>query len=116
MKTIKVLGLLFAFFISTTAFTNIENATNNPLEISVNPIDDCAKFLKDYEKFIDKYIVVLKKYKANPTDMPIMQDYTELASKAGKFSSKNPGNCSVDQTLKLAKIAEKLTKAMSKMY
>jgi hypothetical protein len=48
--------------------------------------------------------------------MSIMQDYTELASKAGKFSSKNPGNCSVDQTLKLAKIAEKLTKAMSKMY
>ena len=50
---------------------------------------DCDRFLKNYEKFITDYIAILKKYKANPTDMSIMSDYTEMVSEATKWADFN---------------------------
>ena len=54
---------------------------------------DCDEYLDGYEDFMDKYISVLKKYKADPSDMSIMTEYTALASKAQEWAGKTP-DCS----------------------
>ncbi len=46
------------------------------------------EFLKDYEKWVDDYIVLVKKYNQNPTDMSILSDYTEMVSEMAEWSSK----------------------------
>ena len=45
-------------------------------------------FLKEYEEFVDEYVVIYKKYKNDPTDMGVLSDYTDMASKATKLSDK----------------------------
>jgi|TARA_B100000768_G_C11130789_1_gene311683 hypothetical protein len=114
MKLFKLISFLLAIFFIMSAFTDIKNvkkSTNPNLEISVE-YDDCDKFLKNYGEFMDTYIIVFKKYQANPTDMSVMSDYTELSAKAAGFSSMNTDNCSQEQLLKLAKIVEKFNKAL----
>ena len=39
-----------------------------------------------YEKFMNDYVDFMKKYKANPTDMTLIQDYTDFLSDYGKFT------------------------------
>ena len=39
---------------------------------------DWKDFLKEYEEWVDKYIAVVKKYKANPTDLSILSEYSSL--------------------------------------
>lgn len=46
------------------------------------------QFLKDYEAWVDDYIVVLKKYKENPTDTSILSDYSEMVSEMVDWSDK----------------------------
>ena len=94
-----------------SAFTDVKKSTNPNLEISVE-YDDCDKFLKNYGEFMDTYVIVFKKYQANPADMSVMSDYTELSAKALGFSSMNTDNCSQEQLLKLAIIVEKFNKAL----
>lgn len=56
---------------------------------------DCDEFLKGYEKFMDKYIAILKKYKANPTDASILSDYTSMLTEAQEWSTKT-ADCAAD--------------------
>lgn len=46
------------------------------------------EFLEDYEKWVDNYIVLLKKYEANPTDMSILTEYTEMAAEVSEWADK----------------------------
>lgn len=39
----------------------------------INP--DFKAAMDSYEKFFDEYVAIMKKYKANPTDMSILSDY-----------------------------------------
>ena len=48
---------------------------------------DCDQFIKDYEEFVNDYISIIKKMKANPTDMTIMGEYSDMASKAATMQS-----------------------------
>jgi len=111
MKQIKLISFLLAVFFIMSAFTDVKKSTNPNLEISVE-YDDCDKFLKNYGEFMDTYVIVFKKYQANPADMSVMSDYTELSAKALGFSSMNTDNCSQEQLLKLAIIVEKFNKAL----
>ena len=100
-----------------TAGTTDESSTKTEESSSTTEVEstesksDCDEFIKDYEEFVNSYIKIAKKMKANPTDMTIMSEYTEMASKATTMQTK-AGDCTdavyVD---KLAKLATKLATA-----
>lgn len=48
---------------------------------------DFKKTMDDYEAFFDKYIDIVKKYKANPTDMTILSEYSKIMVEYSKMMS-----------------------------
>jgi hypothetical protein len=101
-----------------------EEADPTPTESSVNTSnevnstnsssgDDCDEFLEGYEIFMDNYIVVLKKYKDNPSDPSILSDYTALMTEAQEWSTKTK-DCASDAKFaaKFAAIQMKITSAL----
>ena len=94
-------------------------ATEEPVakteEKSTESNNDCDQFIKDYEEFVDSYIVIIKKMKANPTDMTILSEYTEMAKNAATMQTK-AGNCADSKyTTKLTKLGTKMAKAAAGM-
>ena len=84
-------------------------------EKSTESNNDCDQFIKDYEEFVDSYIVIIKKMKANPTDMTILSEYTEMAKNAATMQT-NAGNCADSKyTTKLTKLGTKMAKAAAGM-
>lgn len=72
---------------------------------------DCDKFIKDYEAFINSYIKLIKKYKANPTDATILNEYTEAVEKVTKMEN-NVSLCTdTKYAAKLLELQNKLAKA-----
>jgi hypothetical protein len=93
-----------------SASTTEESASTTEAE-STESQSDCDEFIKDYEEFVNSYISIAKKMKANPSDMSIMSEYTEMASKAATMQTK-AGDCSDAKYVdKLAKLATKLATA-----
>ena len=93
-----------------SASTTEESASTTEAE-STESQSDCDEFIKDYEEFVNSYISIAKKMKANPSDMTIMSEYTEMASKAATMQTK-AGDCSDAKYVdKLAKLATKLATA-----
>ena len=126
MKKNKILGLSMVLFVLFSSYGNLDtkkSEKNNEAfsiifdkTVSEPEGDDCDTFLKNYEKFIDKYIVVLKKYKENPSDATIMTEYSELAAEAVRWAGKTPPDCSEPKHIqKLSEIAAKLSKAAASM-
>jgi hypothetical protein len=77
---------------------------------------ECDEFLEGYENFMDNYIVILKKSKADPTDMSIMTEYMSLMTEASEWTSKTPDDCTDMEFLgKLSKIQMKMATAASGM-
>ena len=77
------------------------------------------QFLKDYEKWVDDYIKLMEKYKKNPADMSILEDYTtaiteitEWAEKADKveLDLKNDPDALSEYLETLSRIVNKLSK------
>ena len=114
-----VLFVLFSSYgISDTKTNETNNKTFSTIFDNTVPEsedDDCDQFLKDYERFVDKYIVVIKKYKANPSDATVMTEYSKLASEAARWSGKTPDCSETKHVQKLAQIAAKLSKAVASM-
>jgi len=80
-------------------------------DLKTESTTDCDTFIKDYEAYADSYIVVLKKYKANPTDATILTEYSEMAQKAVKMQE-GAENCTDPKyATKLLEIANKIAKA-----
>ena len=65
---------------------------------------ECDEFLEGYENFMDNYIVILKKSKADPTDMSIMTEYMSLMTEASEWTSKTPDCTDMEFLGKLSKI------------
>ena len=84
--------------------------------VSTSLDSDCDDWLKNYEAYVDKYIVIIKKMKADPSDASILADYTDLAAQAAKWAVM-PSDCSGDSDFvaDFMKIQTKLTNAISKM-
>ena len=57
------------------------------MEEASSSSSDCEQFCDDYEAFVDDYIEVLKKYKANPSDMSILTEYSSMMSKASSMQN-----------------------------
>lgn len=72
---------------------------------------DCDQFFNDYKAFVNSYIKLLKKYKANPTNPTILNEYTEAAQKATEMQS-NASSCTDPKYVsKLIELNNKLAQA-----
>ncbi len=71
---------------------------------------ECDEFLKGYEDFMDKYIDIQKKYKADPTDRSIMNEYTTILNEASEWARKKPNCTDAEFIAKLSKIQLKILK------
>ena len=116
-------AILFASFIFSScggdSSKEPETTTEEPAakteEKATESNNDCDQFIKDYEEFVDSYIVIIKKMKANPTDMTILSEYTEMAKNAATMQT-NAGNCADSKYAdKLTKLATKMAKAAAGM-
>ena len=88
---------------------------SNEVVVSSNNAE-CDEFLEGYENFMDNYIVILKKSKADPTDMSIMTEYMSLMTEASEWTSKTPDDCTdLAFVAKLSKIQMKMAAAASGM-
>jgi hypothetical protein len=76
---------------------------------------ECDEFLEGYENFMDNYIVILKKSKADPTDMSIMTEYMSLMTEASEWTSKTPDCTDMAFLGKLSKIQMKMASAAAGM-
>ena len=45
-------------------------------------------FLVDYEEWVDTYIELLEEYKNDPTDLTILEDYTEMLAELTEWTEK----------------------------
>ena len=77
---------------------------------------ECDEFLEGYEDFMDEYITILKKQKADPTDMSIMTEAAAIAGKASKWATETPDCTDAEFVTKLSKIQMKITNAVSGMF
>jgi len=79
-----------------------------------SPSDEWNETLDDYEEYVDDYVSLIKKQKADPTDMSIMTEYQELMQKGTKWSTKMSEMSSdfgPEQLSRMQKIQSKLSKA-----
>ena len=66
-----------------------ESNTDSSASISTGGVDpDLKAFLDSYEEFVDEYVDFMKKYMANPTDLSLMGEYTDMLSKLSDFETK----------------------------
>ncbi len=68
----------------------VEEAAEEAVEEVENVSSDnseCDEFLEGYEDFMDEYITILKKQKADPTDMSIMTEAATIAGKASEWAT-----------------------------
>ena len=49
---------------------------------------DLKAFLDSYEKFVDEYVDFMKKYMANPTDLSLLGEYTDMMTELTDFETK----------------------------
>ena len=73
---------------------------------------DCDQFIRDYEAFADSYIRIMKKYKQDPSDMSILNEYNEIIQKASDMQTKASNCTDTKYTSKLMSIANRLATAL----
>lgn len=79
---------------NVAADTNEENSTSNETtnNESSGLVDGMRPEFKEamdsYEAFYDEYCDFMKKYKANPTDMTLLGEYTNMVSKLADMDAK----------------------------
>lgn len=69
-----------------SAKQNSSSSTSSNSSTSTNV--SWREFITEYEAFANKYIDIMKKYKANPSDISILSDYTEMMTKYNEFAQK----------------------------
>lgn len=108
---------------STVTASSSSSVASDTVSAAPAGTDDATwkEFLKEYEEFVDNYIIIYKKYQANPTDATLLADYTELMQKLPEWEEKaadmqaelasNP-EALKEYTETLAQIAQKLIEAL----
>lgn len=66
----------------------VETGSTEELSDESSTDDSWREFLKEYEEWADKYIAVVKKYKANPTDLSILTEYTSLITELSDWTTR----------------------------
>jgi hypothetical protein len=104
------------FSIDSKSGKNLQKFPDTSSEAEINGASssadvNCDQFIKDYEAFANSYVILMKKYKANPSDTSIMSEYSQAAQKALDMQ-KNASLCSnPEYASKLIEIANKIAKA-----
>ncbi len=96
MKKILAIALCVLFAMTMVACTGgAEQNTNSAADDSsvtdtesTSESSEWKQFLKDYEAWVDDYIVIVNKYKANPTDTSILADYTKMVSDMADWTTR----------------------------
>ena len=80
---------------ATVAATKPTVATTTPTVAATTPATkdnasgdigaDFKAAMDSYEKFMDEYVAIVKKFKANPSDLSILASYTDYMSKYATF-------------------------------
>lgn len=72
----------------------------------------CDEVLDSYSAFVDKYVELIKKVKADPTDVTAAQESATLAQEAANWSAKAV-DCSTDASFaaRWAELSQKITEA-----
>ena len=80
---------------------------------SAGSAEDCDKFLTDYEEFATSYAALSAKFAQNPSDMSIMTEYGEMATKAQEMQTNRPDACQSNAAFlkRYTSIAAKVSKA-----
>jgi hypothetical protein len=98
-----------------TSVTSSESTDNSSASFdetaSSESTTDCDQFIADYEDFVNSYVTVLKKYKANPTDISILTEYTQMAAKTVTMQTDALNCTDVKYAAKLMKLNTKLANA-----
>lgn len=89
---------------------NLTPASTTDEEQQITSVD-CDKCISNYEDFINSYIKIMKKYKANPNDASIVNEYSEAAQKAAEMGNKVPLCTDTKYAEKLLELQNKLAKA-----
>lgn len=89
----------------------IDNSASGEDNTSIGDSSDCDQFITEYEEFVSEYIMVLKKYKANPSDTSILTEYTELAQKASEMQSQAKDCTDPKYATRLLQLSTKIAKA-----
>lgn len=79
-----------------------------------SPSDEWNETLDGYEEYVDDYVSLIKKQKADPSDMSIMTEYQELMQKGTEWSTKMSEMASdfgPEQVSRMQEIQSKLSKA-----
>ena len=74
--------------------------------------NDCDQFIKEYTAFVNSYVKLLKKYKANPTDPTILNEYTESVTKATELQQHASTCTDAKYASKLLELSNKITQAV----
>ena len=93
----------------------VETETDDEGNLEEGDSGEWDSFLDDYESYADDYIAVLKKQKADPTDMSIMTDMAALAPKAAEWSTKMSeaaATLNAEQAGRMYEIQKKLAAAV----
>lgn len=73
---------------NATQSTSIESSSSSSQVDSSQVTPDLKEFLDSYEAFIDQYVEFVKEYKNNPTDLTLIQQYSDYVSKLGDLEKK----------------------------
>ncbi len=117
-----LLGLMLVFALAACGEPETDDGNTGSAESVAAAVegdaDDWEKFLDDYEKWVDDYVALMEKYEQNPTDMSILNEYTEMLSDLTEWSNnaddisaelaKSPEDLA-EYTKRLGEILEKLT-------
>lgn len=110
MEKVKLLQIGSIANLEQASFSNSSSAIIMEEGTNASAID-CDQFINDYSAFVDSYIKLMKKYKSNPTDASILNEYTEAAQKAAKMQT-DASNCNDPKyASKLMELANKIAKA-----
>ncbi|MFM7301219.1 MAG: DUF6591 domain-containing protein [Crocinitomicaceae bacterium] len=95
-----------------TGTTSDDNGSTSDDNSTSNTAGDCEQFCSDYEAFANDYVSIMEKYKANPADPSILQEYSEMATKASDMQS-SASKCTADPAVaaRITKVLEKIAKA-----
>jgi len=101
--------------IKTFQLTSAITLPDGSAKSSGSASSNCDQFIKDYEAFVDSYIKLLKKYKANPSDPTILQEYTDAVQKASEMQTEASNCTDAKYVNRLTKIVNKLATAAASM-
>ncbi len=91
--------------------TSTKEIASPDQELSSSSVD-CDKFIEDYTNFVNSYIKLYKKIKANPTDMTIMQEFTDAAQKASEMQTEAENCTDPEYATKLLELSNRIAKAI----